>query len=213
MSLTSALETATPANADRPFWLREPCPSWCTTAHHDADIRDDRVHSGGGAYTELTLEPKAAADGGTFAATVCTGMWQYWRDARPHVCISISDRVEIYLELDEAEGVARLLASPPGEWEAVVLTMMEPDDVPPPGHRGEGRPQPEHVRFLASPFSRPPVFAVRRAPLDEVLVFTHALTDCHTPWGEDQAPRYLAFTPAEAAEMAAVIIKLLDGAK
>ncbi len=29
---------------DRPRWLAEPCPAWCTREHRDADHPEDRYH-------------------------------------------------------------------------------------------------------------------------------------------------------------------------
>jgi len=119
----------------------------------------------------------------------------------------VSDREEVLLELAEARELARLLADPPHEWAALTLTMMNSDPVMPAGFHGEGRPASKRVaHFAAFPFTRSPVAAVRRV-LDSVTVFCPVQTDPH----RDQSPRYLALTPGEAAGLAAMVAKLVDG--
>lgn len=205
---TEAPEGTGPAPRETlPYWLSRPCPAWCRMSHTENDSRDDRVHSSDCHSIELALEPLTGIGDETFPATLNAEMWMDYRDARPHICLTVNDREEILLELGEAEEAARLLAAPPGEWVSVVLTMMDPDHVMPPGCPETG-PVPEPMSmFRVHPFCHRPVLAVRKA-LDSVMVFSPVQAP-----DRDQSPRYLAFTPAEAAELAAVITKLLDGAK
>jgi hypothetical protein len=196
------------APASRPYWLRDPCPPWCDTKHADGDCWEDRLHSAGDHDVNLTLEPRIAVDSETFTAHIGTGLWMHYRDVRPHVCLSVNDRAEILLELDEAEEAARLLAAPPAKWEAVTLTMMEPDDVTPPGYGSTARSaQPGHVSPAAFPFTRPPLLAVRRV-LDTVMVFCPVLPG-GVGSGRGQESRYLALTPGEATELAAAVTDLV----
>ena len=182
-----------------PYWLTKPCPTWCTRVHDGHDGREDRQHAGEDYDAELTLETRTSAEGETGTAHLTAGLWQVWRDARPHVYLMLNDRDEVQMELGEAEEAARLLAAPPGEWVSVILTMMEPEPVMLPI---SGR-----LRWASSfPFTRPPVLAVRAMP-GAVLLFSSFLL------GDDQAPRYITLAPGEAAELAAAIIKLLDGAR
>ena len=45
----------------RPWWLDRPCPAWCTAAHKDADVTDDRFHAGDYRQLLLTMEGAEAA--------------------------------------------------------------------------------------------------------------------------------------------------------
>lgn len=208
MTITTTPETATPDIA-RPYWMRDPCPAWCTSRHEKHENREDRVHSGETEIFDLTLMRRAsrhAADAEDLTAHLDAGIWQAWRDARPYIYLSLNDGQEIHFELAEAQEAARLLAAPPGEWAQVVLTMMEPEPV-----MGDDPGLPWIRSF---PFAHPPVLAVRAMP-GTVLVFSSFLSGCCTPSGDggDQAPGYLALTPGEASEIAAAINKLLDGAR
>lgn len=194
--MTVTRDTAAPA---APYWLTEPCPAWCTRGHEGRDIRMERMHAGEDYDIDLTLEPRIALDGETFPAHLSAGIWQAWRDARPHICLILNDSHEIQLEPSEAGEAAGLLTAPRHEWTAVTLTMMEPDPVLPSG--------PGHRRWVSAfPFTRPPVLAVLRVP-DAVLLFSSFL---HLA---EQAPGYLTLTPGEAAELGAAVVKLLDGAR
>src|SRR5579872_644574 len=196
--------------APLPYWLDRPCPPWCKTEHHYYDRGEDRVHSSGGAgpEIELTLEPRVEIGGQTFPAHIGGGMWMHYRDVRPHVYLLLNDREEILLEQPEALELGRLLADPPNRWASLTLTMMEPDSVMPSGFRAEGKPACNRVAHLAaSPFTRTPVAAVRQE-LDSVTVFCPV----QTPKGCSQPLRYLTLTPGEAAELSAMIARLLDRA-
>lgn len=39
--------TGVQMHEERPTWLREPCPPWCTGEHWEGDHPDDRVHRSG----------------------------------------------------------------------------------------------------------------------------------------------------------------------
>lgn len=196
------------ADAPLPYWLREPCPPWCdmTTPHHDSELYDDRLHQGSSCYVTLTTEPRTVIGQEEYDTSVSAGLWQHYRDSRPHIALQIGCSEEIVLELDEAAELARLLAAPPGEWETLTLSMMDPDAVSPQGPGGR-RAAAERRHGLAFPFIRRPEAAVRLV-LDTVTLFTlvrHA--------GGDQLPRYVDFTPAEATEFADAITAMVDGAR
>jgi hypothetical protein len=199
-----------PGTAQQPYWLDRPCPPWCQRGHRDEDSGRDRAHSSGSApEIELTLEPRVEVGGDLFPAHIGAVMMMHYRDARPHACLSVSDREEVLLELPEARELAQLLADPPHEWASLTLTMMDSDPVMPAGFGVEGRPGPKSAaNFAAFPFTRSPVAAVRRV-LDSVMVFCPFQTD---PYRE-QMSRYLALTPGEAASLATMIAKLVEGTK
>lgn len=50
------MKKSTKKDAKRPFWLREPCPEWCTTKHRKSDNSTDRQHSSEGVTITLSLE-------------------------------------------------------------------------------------------------------------------------------------------------------------
>jgi hypothetical protein len=196
-----------------PYWLDRPCPPWCmmTVSHQDGELYDDRLHMSAGYEIELTLEePHTVEAGGKVIASgpahLSAGMWQHYRERDPHICLIVNDGEDVLLELAEAQEMARLLSGPPEGWAPVTLTMMDPDAVMPPGYGTAGEAAPVGAHHAAFPFTRPAVLAVRQV-LDTVTVFTQVRR------GEDQVPRYLAFTPAEAAELAAALASLLGDAR
>jgi hypothetical protein len=207
-----AAEIPFPANAGHPldeaplpYWLSEPCPSWCalTSPHDDHEMYADRMHASAGHEIELSQEPPRKSDPSHLNAE----MWQHYRDRDPHIVLTVNDHEEVLLELAEARKLARLLLAPAREWTSVTLTMMDPDAVLPDGGQGAGEPGPAHgVHFSAFPFTRSAVIAVSRV-LDTVAVFTQIRQ------GDDQVPRYLALTPAEAGELAAALTALLEAAR
>ena len=77
----------------------------------------------------------------------------------------------------------------------MTLSMMDPDAAAHPG------------QVITRPFTRPSVLAVRQV-LDTVTIFTQVRRP-----NDDQVPRYLAFTPAEAAELSAALTGLLESAR
>jgi hypothetical protein len=206
-------ERAVAVNVGRmtqPYWLDRPCPPWCQTGHRDDDDGMDRVHSSSrDPEIELTLEPRVKVESETYPAHIGAVMSMHYREARPHINLCVSDREEILLELTEARELARLLADPPREWASLTLTMMDPDSVLPSG-LGEGsKPVSKSMaRVAAFPFTRSPIAAVRQV-LDSVTIFCPVQTDPY----RDQSLRYLVLSPGEAAELSAMIARLLDQVK
>ncbi|MGW4641781.1 DUF6907 domain-containing protein [Sphaerisporangium sp. NPDC004334] len=47
---------ATTTTYDRPYWLTQPCPTWCTTGHRASDSPDDRLHESDTRSVPLILE-------------------------------------------------------------------------------------------------------------------------------------------------------------
>ena len=194
-----------------PYWLSQPCPPWCGGSHAGDDDRDVRLHYGEEFDVELTLEPRAVVGEDDCAAHVSAGMCQGYRESRPHIRLVASDgegrEEEIFLELAEAGELAGFLAEPPRAWAVLTPTMMDADPVRPAGYgTAPGKPVPEHRHAAAFPFTRPPVIAVRQV-LDTVTVF------CPVFHRQEQVTRYLLLTPGEAADLAAAVTKLLDGAR
>jgi hypothetical protein len=202
--------TQEPARDARPYWLREPCPPWCQRGHRDdhaSGREDERLHSGDGVYMDLSKESGGDASGGV--SFISAGIWQGYRDSRPHILLTLNDSEELYLELDEAEELARLLDDPAEEWASLLPTMMDTEIIAPAGFPGIGKPTPQPMaHFAAFPFTRKPVVAVRRV-LDTVTVFAPVQAGQY----HEQSPRYVALTPGEAAGLAAAIVKLPDGAR
>jgi hypothetical protein len=194
--------------APLPYWLDGPCPPWCllTTPHGDFELYADRLHSSVSHYMELTLEPRKTIGNEDFPVSIGAALWMHYRESRPHVCLIIGESEEVLLELPEAAELARLLASPPEEWASLTLTMLDPDAVMPPGYGTAGEAAPGGAHHAAFPFTRLPLLAVRQV-LNTVTVFTQVRH------GDDQAPRYLAFTPGEAAELSAALTSLLGDAQ
>jgi hypothetical protein len=176
-----------------------------TTPHQDSEMYEDRLHQAACYCVTLTTEPRPVIGGEEYDAYVSAALWQHYRESRPHVALEIGCSEEIVLELDEATELARLLAVPPCEWETLTLSMMDPDAVSP--QSPAGRRGAERTHSLAFPFTRRPEAAVRRV-LDTVKLFSLVRHACG-----DQGPRYVDFTPAEAAEFADAITAMVDGAR
>ncbi len=108
-----------PAPADRPYWLLEPCPSWCAYRedHAPHDHPDDRVHMGSTWDFTLTLEvPEVTVplplSGKIEVSIPHLDIWlqQRWREQEPRVELSVNDNCGISLTLAQAADLAEALA-------------------------------------------------------------------------------------------------------
>lgn len=93
-----------------PWWLSEPCPSWCglVTDHKATDHPDDRRHFSddepGAARILLTLvapDPGGAVDDDP--PCLDAYLSQHWREVEPRMVVSVSEGAGLELTLSEAD--------------------------------------------------------------------------------------------------------------
>lgn len=85
----------------RPSWQHQPCPSWCTTTHHEEDLVDDRTHRDQGVdipviVRKRRINGKAMSDW-TEATYLTVGRWQ--RDGESEVWLYCGDNQGQEIEL------------------------------------------------------------------------------------------------------------------
>lgn len=115
--MTTKPESAKPTDDADPFWLTEPCPSWCDRVHHDWDSTEDcHHHSEFVEHVELSTMPTNEFLGGSHGVTHVPHCLeprtdQGYRETSPRVHIE-EHRCRggnLALTLDEAEQVAAAL--------------------------------------------------------------------------------------------------------
>jgi hypothetical protein len=129
------------AAEQRPFWLPQGCPSWCTDTHKDSDEEGDRLHTSPWqitAATTMDMENFGHGSGSGLpvwvAHTAEVSLQQGYREAEPRVLYhdAANDRYHQYLTLDEAEQLANAMlahvAAARGRAHRTGLTQVYDDD-------------------------------------------------------------------------------------
>jgi hypothetical protein len=193
--------------APLPYWLSEPCPPWCGSIipHEEGVMPADRAHTGDSYEIELTQVPAdVCADGdGTILSSdpyvLIAALGQHYRECEPHVSVNIDAGRDIDLTLAEAVRMAKALNGPGDESSMISATLEDSDRCAPPGTWPWSAARPRQIEIRLESAEETEAAADLGAPERRVVI---VYRDC-----------YLVLTPAEAAELAAAIVKLLDGAR
>lgn len=196
-------------DAPLPYWLDRPCPPWCTMIrpHGDEMLADDRLHRGDCYDVELTQEPPDVftfADGRVLSSEpfiLMAVLYQHYKAASPHISLNIDAGTDVDLTLAEAGELAAALNAPGDDYVMITLTLEDADVDVAPKPWPEGR-EPEPVYWSRQ-------VGVRLESAEEVAELGAPERRVVTVYRD----RYLTFTPAEASDLGAAIVKLLAGAK
>jgi hypothetical protein len=97
----------------RPFWLSQPCPSWCTSRHADRDHPSERQHVSAvqGGVTLTQSEAVEAPDGSWRAQDIQIFLAQHVREIEPLIRCNGQGPVGAWqLTVAEAEALATALS-------------------------------------------------------------------------------------------------------
>lgn len=110
------MRKSTSKDAQRPFWLLEPCPEWCKEHHEDDDMVGDRTHW---SEWDFRMTPTLhgveviEVQGRVFTDPPELGVYlfQNYRDASPTITVEVNNSTCITLTVGEALELAKALTT------------------------------------------------------------------------------------------------------